>query len=328
MSDFEPPEPRLLLAVDAPSLLHRNHHARAESGLRDQGGRPAWALHGMVRQLLEVIDRFVPDLVVFGFDDRSASQRADSYPAYKAGRPPKEPDLVDQLERAPDLLRALGMHTITPTGLEADDVSASAAAWARSNDWRCVIVTSDRDAFAHITPTTHVLRLISGGVSASPLLTPERLRTMYGVDADRYLEYAALRGDTSDNIAGVAGVGEKTAPLLFQVAGSMQAVWADLDHCDGATLGDALDSVCVEQGRSRVSVGLLNRLRSPEARIQYEANLDLMTGHADLDLGLNPEDPHCPGRLPLDSVVVERVMGYLGVESTTKEAVRVLTAST
>ena len=98
----------LLLAVDAPSLLHRNHHARAESALRDQGGRPAWALHGMLRQILDVIDQFAPDAVVFGLDDRSSSVRADAYPAYKAGRREKDPALVDQLERARDLLDALG----------------------------------------------------------------------------------------------------------------------------------------------------------------------------------------------------------------------------
>ncbi|MBC7640330.1 MAG: flap endonuclease, partial [Rhodoferax sp.] len=76
----EPDEPRLLLAVDAPSLLHRNHHARAGTGLVDRAGRPVWALHGMVRQILEAIDQFTPDAVVFGLDDRTSSVRARAYP--------------------------------------------------------------------------------------------------------------------------------------------------------------------------------------------------------------------------------------------------------
>src|SRR4249919_1682553 len=122
-----PREPRLLLAVDAPSLLHRNHHARAETELRDRGGRPAWALHGMLRQILEAIDQFAPDAVLFGFDDRRTSEREDVYPAYKAGRAEKDPTLIDQLERGAALLDALGLRTVTPAGLEADDVSASAA---------------------------------------------------------------------------------------------------------------------------------------------------------------------------------------------------------
>ena len=106
-------EPRLLLAVDAPSLLHRNHHARAHTGLLDRGGRPAWALHGMLRQILEAIDQFAPDAVLFGLDDRTASVREDVYPAYKAGRGEKDATLVDQLERAAAMLDALGLRTVT-----------------------------------------------------------------------------------------------------------------------------------------------------------------------------------------------------------------------
>ena len=84
---------RLLLVVDAPSLLHRNHHARSHTGLRDRQGRPIWALHGMLRQILESIDSFAPDAVVFGLDDRSGSMRRDLYPDYKAGRAEKDPEL-------------------------------------------------------------------------------------------------------------------------------------------------------------------------------------------------------------------------------------------
>ena len=320
-----PGERRLLLAVDAPSLLHRNHHARAESALLDRGGRPAWALHGMLRQILEVVDQFAPDAVVFGLDDRSSSVRTDAYPAYKAGRAVKHPALVDQLERAHVLLDALGLQTITPPGLEADDVSASAAAWAEQAGWNCVIVTSDRDSFAHISDRTQVLRLINGGINASPLLNPARLHTLYGIAAEHYLEYAALRGDTSDNLPGVPGVGEKTAPVLLSQMGSMQAVWADIDHCDGATLVATLDSYCEEEGLRRIGSGLLKRLSAPGARERFEFNLSIMSGRTDLDLSLTPDVPGTPGLLPLDADRVGRVVGYLGVPSTTQLALRVLT---
>jgi DNA polymerase-1 len=311
--------------VDAPSLLHRNHHARADTELRDQGGRPAWALHGMLRQILEAIDQFAPDAVVFGLDDRTASVRAATYPSYKAGRAEKDPALVDQLERASALLDALGLLTVTPPALEADDVSASAAAWAESNGWNCVLVTSDRDSFAHISHRTQVLRLINGGINASPLLNPTRLHALYGIAAEHYLEYAALRGDTSDNLPGVPGIGEKTAPVLLSQMGSMQAVWADIDHCAGATLVATLDSYCDEVGVRRIGAGLLKRLTEPGARERFDFNMAIMTGHADLDLGLTPDVPGSPGLLPLDPDRVARVVGHLGVPSTTQLALRVLT---
>lgn len=316
---------RLLLAVDAPSLLHRNHHARAHTRILDRSGRPAWALHGMLRQIIESIDSFAPDAVIFGLDDRTASLRRDRYPDYKAGRAEKDPELVDQLERAGALLDALGLATLTPPGLEADDVNASAATWAERHDWDCVIITSDRDAFAHISDHTSVLRLIDGGIHGSPLLTPSRLRGMYDVAAHQYLDYAALRGDASDNLPGVSGIGEKTAATLLAVAGSMQAVWADIEHDDGRSLVAALDSVAAEAGGRRTGATVVRRLAAPGARERFEFNVEMMRGHEDLDLGLTPDVPGTPGLLPLDIDRVSRVVGFLNVESTRELAVRVLT---
>jgi 5'-3' exonuclease len=326
--DTDDTDPPLVLAVDAPGLLHRNHHARSGSAtaLRDRGGRPAWGLHGMLRQVVEAIDRFAPQRVVFGFDDRTASRRAAAYPAYKAGRREKEPDLVEQLDRAEPMLRAMGLHTVTPPGLEADDVAASAATWAERHGWGCVIVTSDRDAFAHLSASTRVLRLIDGGIHGSPLLDPRKLRTMYGVDAAHYLDYAALRGDASDNLPGVAGVGEKSAALLLEAAGSMTAVWADLEHAGGATLVAALDSYAAESGGRRTGAGLLRKLTADGAREQFELNRSLMTSETDVDLGLDPAPDSGAGRLPLDPDVVARVVGHLGRPETTELAVRVLGA--
>jgi DNA polymerase-1 len=324
----EPADPaarKLLLAVDAPSLLHRHHHARAHTRLLDRGGRPAWALHGMLRQIIEAIDAFAPDAVIFGLDDRTASVRRDRYPAYKAGRAEKDAALVEQLERAGALLDALGLATLTPPGLEADDVNASAAAWAVRNGWSCVIITSDRDSFAHISEHTSVLRLIDGGIHGSPLLTPARLRLLYGVPAERYLEFAAIRGDASDNLPGIPGIGEKTAAVLLAEIGSMDAIWADIDHNQGRALVAALDAWAEETGARRSGATVLRRLAAPGARAAYEFNLELMAGRSDLDLGLTPDVPGTPGLLPLDIARVERVVGHLNTDATTSLALRVLT---
>ncbi|GAA4823150.1 5'-3' exonuclease H3TH domain-containing protein [Nocardioides caeni] len=325
MHAIPPRERKLLLTVDAPSLLHRNHHARAHTRHLDRSGRPAWALHGMLRQILEAIDTFAPDAVLFGLDDRTASLRRDAYPDYKAGRAEKDPDLVDQLDRAGALLDALGLATLTPPGLEADDVNASAATWARSNGWDCILITSDRDAFALIDEHTRVLRLIDGGIAGSPLLTPSRLQSMYGVPADRYLEFAAIRGDTSDNLPGIPGIGEKTAALLLAQLGSMAAIWADLDHDGGRSVAAAIDALAAESGGRRTGASVVKRLSAPEARERFEFNLRLMAVRADLDLGFTPDITGSPGLLPLDAERVQRVVAHLQQQSTTDLAVRVLT---
>ncbi|MCX6395779.1 MAG: 5'-3' exonuclease [Propionibacteriales bacterium] len=315
---------KLLLVVDAPSLLHRNHHARAHTGITDRSGRPAWALHGMLRQILEAIESFAPDAVIFGLDDRTSSVRSDFYPDYKAGRAEKDAALVDQLDRAGALLDALGLATLTPPGLEADDVNASGATWAVANDWNCVIITSDRDAFAHISEHTQVLRLINGGINGSPLLNPRRLFAMYGVAAENYLEYAALRGDASDNLPGVAGIGEKTAAAIFAQVGSMRDVWTDIDQNAGRVLAATLDAWATETGARKMGATVVRRLSAPGARERYDFNIRIMAGRDDLDLGLTPDVPGTPGLLPLNPERVTRVVGYLNVEATTSLAVRVL----
>ncbi|WP_036555892.1 5'-3' exonuclease [Nocardioides insulae] len=318
---------RLLLTVDAPSLLHRHHHARAYTRMTDRNGRPAWALHGMLRQILDAIDRFAPDAVIFGLDDRGGSVRRDRYPDYKAGRAEKDPDLVDQLSRAGAMLDALGLATVTPPGLEADDVNASAAAWAGRHGWDCTIVTSDRDSFAHISDHTRVLRLIDGGINGSPLITPERLVTMYGVAPEDYLQFAAVRGDASDNLPGIAGIGEKTAAALLTQVAPMEAIWADIEHDEGRGVVAAFDSWCEETGARRMGATVLKRLSAPGARERYDFNLEMMAGHLDVDLGITPDVPGTPGLLPLDIDRVRRVVGHLGIQETTDLAVRVLSGA-
>ncbi len=318
---------RLLLVVDAPSLLHRNHHARAHTRMTDRAGRPAWALHGMLRQILEAIDTFAPDAILFGLDDRTSSLRRDFYPDYKAGRAEKDAHLVDQLERAGSLLDALGLATLTPPGLEADDVNASAAAWAQANDWNCVVVTSDRDAFALISDHTRVLRLINGGINGSPLLSRRSLHAMYGVHAARYLEYAALRGDASDNLPGVSGIGEKTAAALLAQLGPMDGVWADIDHNAGAAVVAVLDEWAADTGTRKIGARVVRALMAEGARERYDFNVRMMTGRSDIELGLTPDVPGTPGLLPLPWERVSRVVDFLGDPATSALAQRILSTA-
>ena len=189
-----------------------------------------------------------------------------------------------------------------------------------------MIITSDRDAFAHIDDHTQVLRLIEGGIHGSPLLNPTRLHAMYGVAARNYLAYAALRGDASDNLPGVPGIGERSAAALLDVAGSMDAAWADVDHDGGRSLAAALDDWALETGTRRLGTTVVRRLAAPGARERYDFNVAMMAGRDDLDLGLTPDVPGTPGLLPLELERVARVVGFLGMRSTTDLAVRVLSA--
>ena len=163
-----PPAP-LLLVLDGNSLLHRAYHAAAFGRLLDRDGRPVWALKGLIGYIARAAAKLRPDAVLVGLDCPDHSARKDDYPAYKAHRVEKPPDLAEQVAAAPELLRATGVCTVVPTAYEADDVLASSAAHARRSGWRCVVVTSDRDAFALIDASTSVLRVRNGGLDQAVL---------------------------------------------------------------------------------------------------------------------------------------------------------------
>jgi DNA polymerase-1 len=265
---------KTLLAVDGNSLVHRSFHALAGSNLRTADGRPTWAVKGFCSQMLGALERVGAHGLVVGFDDHTTSERKARWPHYKATRKPKPPELGQQLAMTIELLRSAGVHVVVPAGLEADDVLASAARTAADAGWRTVLVTSDRDSFALIDDTTSVLRLINGGIDASPLLTPDRLVTLVGVHPHQYREYAAMRGDTSDNLAGIVGVGEKTAAKLLAEFCTVEAAFADVD-AGGAAVAAALGKACV------------TKLAKRENREAFARNVEIMTMRTDIDLGLD-----------------------------------------
>ena len=246
---------------------------------RTPDGEPGWAVRGLLSQLVAAVDRVCADVVVVGFDDRGNSSRKRRWPTYKAHREPKPETLERQLDLAVEVLRELGVAVVVPPGLEADDVLASVAAQAPALGARTVVATSDRDSFALIDDNTRMLRILNGGVDASPLLDPERLAMVTGVRPEQYLDLAALRGDASDNLPGVPGFGAKTAVRLLQALGSGQAAFDDA--ADGG-----------ERCRAAIGTARAKALSAPGARERWLLNREVMamvtTAELGLDLGDGP----------------------------------------
>ena len=296
-----------VLAVDGNSLLHRSFHAQARSMYRTPDGVQGWAVRGLLSQLSVAVDRVCADVVVVGFDDRGNSSRKRRWPTYKAQRAPKPESLERQLDLAVQVLRDLGVVVVVPEGLEADDVLASVAAQAPALGAQTVVATSDRDSFALIDEHTRMLRILNGGVDASPLLDPERLAMVTGVRPDQYLDLAALRGDSSDNLPGVPGFGAKTAVRLLQALGSGQAAF------DDALAGG-------EQCREAIGPARTRALQAPEAKPRWLLNREVMAMVTTAELGL---DLAGPGRLPLDEEAVRAT--YSRFELHVPAAIRALT---
>jgi DNA polymerase-1 len=302
----------VVLAVDGNSLVHRSYHAAAGSAASMT--EPVWAVRGLVTQIVAAVERVDADVVVVGFDDPEASLRRVRWPQYKEQRTDKAQCLIDQLALAMRVLEQMGIAVVVPGGLEADDVLASTSAYAKTIGARTVIMTSDRDSFALIDETTSVLRIINGGVDASPLLTPARLPALLGITAGQYRDFAALRGDPSDNLPGVRGIGPKTAAKLLAALGSAQAAFDDLAS-GGKRVVDA------------IGAGAARRLAAEEALVAWRLNCEVMAMHEDVDLRLDCSAAAGPGLLPLAADAVRRAFDSLRLIYSLPAALRVLAGS-
>jgi DNA polymerase-1 len=211
----------MLLAVDGNGLAHRAFHA--------VGGEEApagAAVERVVAMLARVAAGLHPTACVIGFDDPQRSLRRERCPHYKSARPPKPATLVALLAELPALLRRLGLCVAEPPGLEADDVLGSAAALARRRQVPATLLTGDQDAFALVSPTVRVCLLLAGGRVEQ--VTPSWLRARYGVLPPQYADFAALRGDASDCLPGVRGIGAVTAARLLGAYPDVAAALEDL----------------------------------------------------------------------------------------------------
>ena len=288
--------PPLLLVLDGNSLLHRAYHAGAGDGWLDQAGRPIWALRGLVGFIARAAAHLRPQALVVGFDCPDDSMRKKDFPGYKAHRPEKPADLAEQIAGAPQLLRDAGFCTVVPPAYEADDVLASSAALARRHGWRSVLMTSDRDAFALIDKTTSVLRVRNGGFEEAVLVDTEGLPAICGVHPWQYRDFAALRGDPSDNLPGVRRFGAATAARLLTAFGTVDAAWA------------AIDEGGVQAVRTVVGEQAAEGLTDPAMRDVVDRNRRLMRMRSDL-----PMPAIDAARLPLSLAVVKRVLSGRGI---------------
>jgi DNA polymerase-1 len=211
--------PAALLAVDGNALVHRAFHGHASAS--------RGPLQGVATMLCAVVEQAAPQGVLVGFDGPpERSRRRERCPAYKAHRPATDPELRRLLGEAAAWLAACGVTVVHGDGWEADDVVASAARACEEAGWACLIASSDRDVCGAVSEATTVLDF-RRGVRHVQAITPRRLRRRPGVEPGQYVEYAALRGDPSDNLAGVPGIGPHRAAALLRAYASVDDAATD-----------------------------------------------------------------------------------------------------
>ena len=216
---------RPLLAVDGDSLAHRAYHALPKS-LRSATGLPSGAIVGFASFLIRLWESEQPRAVLVGWDSiGEPTYRLEAFPQYQSGRV-FDPEILEQLELLPELVRAMGFAAAKQSGYEADDFLAAAVADEEQRGGRTLVATSDRDAFQLVSDLTTVLQPVKG-VSELARIGPAEVRERYGVDPQQVPDFIALRGDPSDKLPGAKGVGPETAASLLAQYGSLEAALAE-----------------------------------------------------------------------------------------------------
>ncbi len=238
-----------LMLLDGNSLAYRAFYALPAENFKTQGGLTTNAVYGFTAMLINLLRDEQPTHIAAAFDVSRQTFRVDKYPEYKAGRSSTPDEFRGQIDITKEVLVALGITVLAEPGYEADDLIATLATQAEDDGYRVLVVTGDRDSLQLVSDDVTVL-YPRKGVSELTRFTPEAVVEKYGLTPKQYPDFAALRGDPSDNLPGIPGVGEKTATKWIAEFGTLQALVDNVDAVKGK-VGDAL--------RAHLSSVVLNR---------------------------------------------------------------------
>ena len=227
-----------LLLLDGHSLAYRAFYALPVENFSTVSGQPTNAVYGFTSMLINALRDLDPTHVAVAFDVSRATFRSEAFEGYKATRAKTPEEFRGQVDLIRDVLTAMGIRYLERDGYEADDLIATLATQAESAGMEIAIITGDRDTFQLVTPSTTVL-YPRKGVSDLARMTPEAVQEKYGLTPAQYPDFAALRGDPSDNLPGIPGVGEKTATKWITEYGSLSGLVDHVAEIRGKT-GDAL----------------------------------------------------------------------------------------
>ena len=253
---------RTFAVIDGNSLMHRAFHAVPPT-MNAPDGRPTNAIFGFLNMVLKMMDAFNPDGVVVAFDKGKPRVRMEMLPQYKAQRPPMDPDLHAQFPMIKELLTALNVPILQSEGWEGDDILGTMARLGEQAGCDMLLVTGDRDMYQLVTEHVNVVSTRKG-LSDVAIMTPESVDDLYhGITPALVPDFYGLKGDTSDNIPGVPGIGPKKASALIAKYGSLDEVIAHADEVKGK-MGENL--------RAHIDDALLSR---KVATIRTDAPVEL-----------------------------------------------------
>jgi DNA polymerase-1 len=231
------PKPNKIVIVDAYSLIFRAFFALPPLSTKE--GKPTNAVYGFTTMLLKLLEEERPDLLVVAWDAPGGTFRHEEYKEYKATRPKAPPDLVPQFELVQEVVRAFNLPSFECPGYEADDVIAALARRASDAGIDTLVVTGDLDALQLVDDRIYVM-MTRRGITDTKVYDAAAIRERWGITPEQVVDFKALKGDPSDNIPGVPGVGEKTAADLVRRFGTIEDLVRRADEIERPKIRDAI----------------------------------------------------------------------------------------
>ena len=225
---------KTVAVIDGNSLMHRAYHAVPPT-MTAPDGTPTNAAFGFISMLVKFIEMAQPDAIICAFDKGRPAFRMEALAQYKAQRPPMDDDLRVQFPVIEKLLDSMGIPVVSLKGWEGDDILGTIAARDEELGYRTLLVTGDKDAYQLVSDLTRVVTT-KRGITDVVIYGPEEVEDRYGVTPSQFTDFLGLKGDKSDNIPGVPGIGDKKAASMLQSYGNLEGIYENLDKFKGKQL--------------------------------------------------------------------------------------------
>ncbi len=263
---------KTIVLLDSHAIIHRAYHALPS--FANSEGVPTGALYGLLSMIIRIIEELKPDYIVAAYDLPKPTFRHHAYENYKAGRVKAEDDLVTQLKSSREVFQALGIPVLDAEGFEADDVLGTLVAKLKVHkDLSIIIASGDMDTLQLVDGKKVQVFTLKKGITDTVLYDEAAVKERYGFEPLQLIDYKGLRGDPSDNIIGVPGIGEKTATTIIQTFGSIEKLYKALEKnpAEGkkAGLTDRIVSILTEHKDDAFFSKTLATIRL-DAPIEYE----------------------------------------------------------
>lgn len=262
---------KTLMIIDSNALIHRAYHALP--GLTAPDGTLVNAVYGFCLIFFKAISEINPDYIVAAFDVKGKTFRHDEFADYKATREKKADNFYAQIPMVKDVLKSMGVLVLEKEGFEADDVIGTIAEKSKNQNVETIVVTGDLDTLQLLRSDLKVWAL-KVGISNSVVYDIDKFKERYDLEVDQFVDFKALKGDPSDNIPGVAGIGDKTAASILQKHGSLDNLYKDID-------GILADPMISSKDKK-----LYTKLKEAEDEARFSQHLSMIKKDVDVDFDL------------------------------------------